>query len=303
MDVFRSSPVELITEFIDKHSLPPAFRRVAEHYYVPLCNDLQSVITDKKTASKAPLVLGINGAQGTGKSTLADFIADFFVTSFDLYVAVVSIDDFYLTKSDRLTLSEEVHPLLKTRGVPGTHDLDLAINVLQQLVDGQSQVALPRFDKSVDDRRPSRDWPVTTQAVDLVIMEGWCVGSLPEPESALEVAVNELETNQDKDGIWRRYVQHCLAGDYQRLFAFLDALVLLKAPDFDSVYRWRLEQESKLAEKVGFDAPGLMNEAQIKAFIQHYERLTRQNLKALPDKADWVLELNQEHQVVSSFRR
>lgn len=304
--------MDVIAGFIQKHQLPNEFRTVAEQYYSGLCVWLEKAIANKKQYSETPMVLGINGAQGTGKSTLADFVAAMLT---ELEVAVVSIDDFYLTKSDRLALAKTAHPLLKTRGVPGTHDISLAMDTLNQLLAGKAQVALPRFDKSIDDRAHQQAWTVTDKPVDLIILEGWCVGSMPEQADALLEAVNPLEAEQDADAVWRTYVNNCLASDYPQLFDLIDALVLLKAPDFDAVYRWRLEQEMKLAAKIDAELnkkldegsnselnakpKAVMDPEQVAEFIQHYERLTRHNLTVLPDRADVVFELDHDHQIVS----
>ena len=294
----QTNSMDFVRTFIDKHGLPEGFCTVAEQHYVPLCQWVEEKRNAKKANSSQPLVLGINGAQGTGKSTLADFIAEYTARTSSLQVAVISIDDLYLTKADRNHLAETVHPLLATRGVPGTHDLPLALDVMEQLLSGASYIALPRFDKSVDDRLSSEQWPQFDKPVDLVILEGWCVGSVAESAEALQEPANDLESAEDATASWRSYVNECLAADYQKLFGFLDHLILLKAPDFEAVYRWRLEQEEKLAAKAGADASGVMNAEQIARFIQHYERLTRYNLSVLPQRADKVLELDQDHQVV-----
>lgn len=303
--------MDFVSAFIEKHRLPASFRVVAESHYLPVCQWVKDAIAMQKTSSSQPLVLGINGAQGTGKSTLADFIAESIrgdgTERSGLRVAVVSIDDFYLTKAARLELSERIHPLLATRGVPGSHDLPLAFDVLNALIAGQAQVALPRFDKSTDDRSAQSGWPITDSAVDLIILEGWCVGSIPQAVELLDPPINSLEAEQDADCRWRTYVNQCLSGEYQRLYAMMDHLILLKAPDFESVYGWRLDQERKLEQKLAAssaaagDRSGMMNEAQISRFIQHYERLTRHNLKVLPERADLVLTLDRDHQVLSSL--
>lgn len=296
--------MDFIASFIQKHRLPDNFLAVAQKHYLPLCAQIDSAIGAKKSQSPEPFLLGINGAQGTGKSTLADFIADYarqLPQDKKLEVAVVSIDDFYLTKADRNDLASRVHPLLSTRGVPGTHDLPLAFQCLSRLLAGDAQVALPRFDKSVDDRQDENLWPRTSAPVDLIILEGWCVGSVPEEPEALKEPVNELESEEDGQALWRSFVNNSLATDYQKLFQQLDSFILLKAPDFDAVYRWRLEQEQKLAQKTllsGGQATAIMDETQIARFIQHYERLTRHNLAVLPERAQTVLELDQNHQVI-----
>jgi len=287
--------MSLIDEFIAKHHLPESFRDVAENHYLPLCQQVKNWRKEKKSASEQPLVLGINGAQGTGKSTLADFIAEVLTFEVGAEVAVLSIDDFYLTKEDRNKLAKDIHPLLATRGVPGTHDLPLAFKTINSLIAGKAGVHLPRFSKSVDERATEDVWPITNGPVDLIILEGWCVGSIPEVEDSLEEPINELELEEDQAAYWRTYVNDCLKGEYQVLYSLLDKLIMLKAPNFECVYNWRLEQEQKLLAKVGHEASGIMNEDQIARFIQHYERLTRHNLDVLPKVADQVLVLKPDH--------
>jgi len=299
--------MDFISRFMEQHRLPESFRVVARDHYEPFCAGLCEIIKEHKGGSPKPFLLGINGAQGTGKSTLADFVAEYFCRAVEkehkCRIAVLSIDDFYLTKAQRIELSKTVHPLLKTRGVPGTHDLPLAMDVINRLLAKESEVALPRFDKAMDDRASTLVWPVMSEPVDVIIFEGWCVGSVPENQSRLKQPINELEEEQDADGAWRQYVNESLSRDYQPLFDLIDYLVLLKAPDFDSVFRWRSEQEEKLAEKIGYDAPGLMSKEQIASFIQHYERLTRHNLQTLPNKANKQFSLNQDHLITKTKLR
>ena len=162
-------------------------------------------------------------------------------------------------------------------------------------------MTLPRFDKANDDRANPDSWPTVTGPIDLIILEGWCVGSQPQSEESLSQAINTLEELQDQSGNWHRYVNEQLQGPYAELFAQLDALVFLQAPNFDAIYRWRVEQEEKLAESSGHSSTNIMSHEQIARFIQHYERLTRANLEALPAIADVVLELDDYHGCVNSY--
>jgi len=250
----------------------------------------------------APLIAGINGAQGTGKSTLAALLTTLLSTCFDLKVAGLSIDDLYLTRAEREHLAATIHPLLRTRGVPGTHDVELGIKTLGalQAAGPEDTIPLPVFDKALDDRKPLSQWPVWRGEVDIILFEGWCVGARPQPRPALDTPINELERREDPDGRWRRYVNEQLEGPYQRLFAFLDHLIMLKVPSMECVFRWRLEQERKLAEFATDHSKGrlkLMNERELHRFIQHYERLTRWMLEEMPRRADIVLELGIDHQI------
>ncbi len=213
----------------------------------------------------------------------------------------LSIDDIYLTREERESLSQRVHPLLRTRGVPGTHDVALGISVIEQLRSLQhgETVDVPRFDKSRDDRYPSSDWTTVAGPVDLVIFEGWCVASQSTTDADLQEPINALESAADADRRWRSYVNDKLGTDYVRLFETLDGLLFLRVPDFDAVLRWRLEQEHKLQQSAGKDAHAVMSDEQVAEFIQYYERVTRNNITILPSKADAVIKLGNDHQVIS----
>lgn len=265
---------------------------------------LADYITKEAKARGPTLTIGLCGTQGSGKSTLAAALKAL-LDARGITVAVISIDDLYLTRRERLELSERVHPLLRTRGVPGTHDVALGLETLRTLA-SPGVVALPSFDKSRDDRRPLDQWPTVHAPVQVILLEGWCVGAIPQADAAMLEPVNALERDFDADGTWRRFVNHSLAGPYQPLFAMLDVLILLKAPDFDIVYRWRLEQEHKLREQViaeGGDLSRVMDDQQVKHFISHYERLTRHILLEMPSRADVVVRLDEQRTPLSiSFK-
>lgn len=286
-----------IEQFISRHQLPDNFYDLIGEHYLPLARWLV-----RRRDSGEILFLGINGAQGTGKSTLASFLKYALEEGAAWLTAVLSIDDFYLAKAAREILAASIHPLLRTRGVPGTHDLEklaCCIERLRVLGDGV-EMRLPRFDKSKDDCADPDLWPTVTGPVDQIILEGWCVGGRAQSDESLQQPINSLEEISDASGEWRRYANEQLAGGYQDIFRQLDALVFLQAPDFDAVYRWRLEQEQKLAAQVGQNGHGIMNSEKLAGFVQHFERLTAENLAVLPKFADVVLELNKDHECVRS---
>ncbi|MEE8495895.1 MAG: kinase [Xanthomonadales bacterium] len=285
-----------IDAFIAQHRLPDKFRDLIKLHYLPLV----SWVLSQRHPGEA-LFVGINGAQGTGKSTLADFICLALELGANWRVAVLSIDDFYLTRAERKQLGQRIHPLMETRGVPGTHDMQMLANCVEQLklLESGASLALQRFDKSRDDRANPDIWPLINGPIDLIILEGWCVGSRPQPEDDLAGPINLLEQKQDASGEWRRYVNDQLEGIYADLFAQLDRLIFLQAPNFDAVFHWRLEQEKKLAATAD-NAAGIMNSEQLAHFIQYYERLTRANLATLPGTADVVLALDENHDCVRS---
>lgn len=265
--------------------LPPSYVEVVQEVAAPLADRIASGPTGQ--------VVGICGTQASGKSTLTAVLRRL-LEQRGLSVAAFSLDDLYLTRAERQALAHDVHPLLAVRGVPGTHDIALGVAVLDSL--GRSGVtAVPAFDKARDDRRPVADWRSIDGPADVVLFEGWCVGARPQPAADLALPVNALERDQDPDGAWRSFVNAQLAGPYQGLFARLDLLVLLQAPGFETVLAWRQEQEGKLRERLareGGDASRVMSDAQVDAFIRHYERLTRHILVEMPVRADVLVELD-----------
>lgn len=242
-------------------------------------------------------VLGINGAQGSGKSTLSAFLALALTQIHRQRVAVLSIDDLYKTHDERQRIGREIHPFLVTRGVPGTHDVAMGLNLIHALKSAQANTVtpLPAFSKAIDDRLPADCWPTFPGRPDVILFEGWCVGTTPEAETALVKPVNKLERDEDPDGCWRRYVNEQLKGSYSSLFKELDGLLMLKVPDMARVIEWRTQQERQLSAQSEATDRRLLDAAAIERFIMHYERLTRHNLSEMPSRANMVLTLNEQH--------
>ena len=153
----------------------------------------------------------------------------------------------------------------------------------------------PRFDKGRDTRMPPSRWPHATRPPRLVIVEGWALGLRPQPPAALRAPVNALERDEDADGEWRRWVNKQLRG-YQPLWRRLDALVVLQAPGWDVVSRWRSETERELLAR---RAPLAMDAKAMERFLAHYERLSRHALATLPAIADSVVEYDAERHVTA----
>ena len=275
--------------FIAEEDLPPGFRRTAELVCEPLAARAQRRRIDRKRTA----VIGLCGAQGSGKSTIARYTARL-LEGRGLRALALSLDDFYLTHEARQRLAREVHPLLAVRGPPGTHDVGLAGAAIDELR-AKGKVALPRFDKAADDRAPRATWRTIASPVDVILLEGWCVGAVSQGRAALATPVNALERDEDPLGVWRTYVNDQLDGPYQALFARLHDLVLLEAPSFEVVTGWRAEQEAKLrARNLQTGGAGGMDEDEIARFVAHYERLTRWILAEMPGRADWVITLDTE---------
>lgn len=308
----------LTAELIRAEGLPDNFQAVVSRYFVPLAGE----IARRQKQLDRPMLVGVNGAQGTGKSTLALFLQHMLTSELSCPSARFSLDDLYRTHIERDWLGRKIHPLLATRGVPGTHDLVLGQQTIDQLMSAgpTTETRIPAFDKAIDDRLPHPRWPIYTGVAKVILIEGWCVGAeLEQDADALAAPVNSLEAEEDREGVWREYVNIQLKGPYASFFRQLDMLIMLKAPSMDCVLKWRTLQERKLANKresaldqcknesvnsgngqhtIGNDhLRGIMSDDELRRFIMHYERLTLAMLQNMPERADAVLDIADDHQI------
>lgn len=286
-----SADAAAIETLIAAEGLPTAYRKTIEQHWRPLA----AWIAERAKMAGRPLVVGISGSQGSGKSTLCRVLEALLASEHGLRAATLSLDDLYLTRVERADLAASVHPLFVTRGVPGTHDVGLGLSVLDVVRAGQAGLILPRFDKALDDRAPEAEWPRVAEPVDVLLFEGWCVAARPQAEAELIRPINQLEAEEDPDGIWRRHVNTALAGPYRPLFDAPDLTIMLQAPGFEAVLGWRQLQEAKLRARTGSG----MTDAQLARFVMHYERLTRHLLADLPGRADVIVTLGADHAVAN----
>ncbi len=240
---------------------------------------------------------GIAGLQGTGQSTLSAQMAALAVGR-GLTVSVLSIDDFYLSHAARVELGLRVHPLCATRGVPGTHDVALACEVIDALRHGRP-VALPQFDKISDGCLPRSQWPVVEQA-DLVILEGWFLKVPPQTNAELLEPINPLERDEDPEGNWRDWSNAALASTYPTLWSRLDRLLFLQGPGFEIVPRWRWQQEQTLQS--AHPQRQAMTRQQVDRFVQFFERDSRQAIRTLPTIADRTIVLDADRNPIDAKR-
>ena len=288
-----------LARFVEQHHLPDDYTRTALEHFLPLVDWL----LEKKTRSgKSTFVAGIYGAQGSGKSTLANLL-ECFISATGKTVVSLSLDDFYLTREERAQLAANISPLLASRGPPGTHDIELALKTIRRataLAAGET-MAIPRFDKAADDRVAESDYDTVCGPIDFVILEGWCLGCIPVTAEELVEPINDLERNEDQDGVWRQFVNESIY-NYQPLFDLVDALIMLQTASFESALRWRAVQEEKLRASARSSRSGIMSGAQLERFVQFFERVSRTTEIAVESRADMVITQDQEHRV-SGIRR
>tara|TARA_Y100000590_G_C15700373_1_gene1006539 strand:- start:1222 stop:2145 length:924 start_codon:yes stop_codon:yes gene_type:complete len=242
------------------------------------------------------LFLGFSGGQGSGKTTTTGILKIILKKFFKRKIYVTSIDSFYKTLKARNTIAQKIHPLLKTRGVPGTHDINL-IKKFFVFIKKKNfrKFKSPKFDKSIDDRLKKKYWYNIKKRPEIVILEGWCVGAKPQSFSLIKKPINILEKYEDRDLIWRKHVNAKLKKEYKKVFSMIDYLIFMKIPNFDMVLKWRFLQESKLRKKSHLKKK-VMSYDEIKRFIMFYQRITLQMLKDLSKSASVVMYLKKNHE-------
>ena len=261
--------------------------------YIPI-----SFWIEKKYKEKGKtLFLGLSGGQGSGKTTITGILKIILNKFFKRNVRVASIDHFYNTLNERNMMSKQIHPLFKTRGVPGTHDIRLVNFFFNNMRKNKfKEFKIPKFDKSTDDRMKNKYWSKISKKPEIVILEGWCVGAKPQSNSLIKKPINILEKKEDRRLIWRKQVNEKLKKEYKKVFSMIDHLIFLKVPSFDMVFKWRLLQETKLKKRSHLNKK-IMTYNQIKRFIMFYQRITLQMLKDLSKSASVVMLLKKNHEI------
>ena len=272
--------------------------KMIKSFLIPLCFWINS-----KANKKKPYFVGLAGGQGTGKTTVSSLIKIILIKNFNLKVFRISIDDFYKTRKERINLSRRVHPLLLTRGVPGTHDVNMMLSFFRKVKNKSFKgLKLPTFNKAVDDRFKKSNWYDLKDKPDVIIFEGWCVGAKPEKNNTLKRSINSMEKLKDQKQIWRKYVNQQLKSKYKNLYSQLNCLIYLKAKNFNLLQKWRLKQERKLwlnnTRKLELK---IMSKSDVISFMQTYQRITQNMFKYMPKYASIILNLDSNHQIKNAL--
>ena len=263
-------------------------------FLIPICFWIS-----KKAKKKSPLIIGLAGGQGSGKTTISSILSLILKKYFKLKVFKISIDDFYKTKKQREILSKNKHSLLLTRGVPGTHDIKIMLDFFRKIkTKNFKSLKLPKFNKANDDRYKKKHWYKLKSRPDVVIFEGWCVGAKPQSLRLLKKPINALEKAYDKSLKWRRFVNLQLKTNYKKLYSQLDSLLYLKVKNFNLLKKWRIKQEEKLwLKSKSRKNLKIMNKKEVINFMQTYQRITEQMFKDAPKYSSIIMNLNKNHQI------
>lgn len=248
-------------------------------------------LASQRQQLRRPLIQGILGGQGTGKTTMSN-VLKLILNQLGYRTLSLSLDDLYKTYSDRLVLTQQ-DPRLIWRGPPGTHDVDLGLNVLDQIRQLQSPVMVPRFDKSAYGGAGDRTTPEMVTDVDIVLFEGWFVGVRPIEPDVFDTAPPPIITDEDR--AFARDINRRLH-DYLPLWERLDSLIVLYPTDYRYSMEWRKQAEQQMiaAGKSG------MSNADIEKFVNYFWRSLHPELFIKPlvkdaTRVDLVIEIHADH--------
>jgi len=297
-DVVRHK-TDLFLSLLDElHTLPQkssVFLETLWNLWLPLAIQLS---TEKQRLNR-PLIQGILGGQGTGKTTLCQVLT-LILGKMGYSTVSISLDDLYKTYADRQKL-QKADPRLIWRGPPGTHDIDLGISVLDNLrasptselaaVD-HPKIEIPRFDKSAYGGAGDRTQPEIICGADIVLFEGWFVGVNPVADRRLNefLAAAPFPISTEADCQFARDMNAKLH-DYLPLWNRLDRLMVLYPQDYrlSQVWRNQAEREMMAQGKSG------MSEAEINRFVEYFWKALHPEL-FMPsmlegDRVDLVIEI------------
>ena len=282
--------MEKAINYIQNESLKIYNRKYSKKY---IKENILPIINFINISGKNKFLIG--GSQGIGKSSLIKIISNTLNKIYKKKVLSLSLDDYYLTKKQRLNLSKNKNKLLITRGVPGTHDIKKLIEDIKKFDKSKFPINTPLFDKLIDD--VLKEKKIVKSKADILILEGWCCGCNEINIKYLYKNINKLEKNYDYNYSWRKYYNYKLKNEYKELFNLFDLSIFMKAPSFRYVYDWRYKQEIKNYSKSKNFKKMSINE--IKFFIQHFEKITKWMIKDLNKKANLVININKDQKIFS----
>ena len=234
----------------------------------------------------------IAGSQGIGKSTIVKVLKKNLEIYYKKKVLSLSLDDYYLPKKERISLSNTIHPLLLTRGVPGTHDTELLLQKIISFENAKYPIKLPIFNKLNDNRL--KKFHIINSKKNILLLEGWCCGCPPVDRSYLFRNINSLEKIWDKDKEWRKFYNKKLKNEYANIFKRFNGIIYIKPPSFLNIAKWRFKQEKMMTKKIDDQ---IMNKKQIIEFIKYYEKITKWMIKRMPLISNLVIFVDNDQKI------
>ncbi|CAG8512453.1 7785_t:CDS:2 [Paraglomus brasilianum] len=245
--------------------------------------------------SLKPLIIGISGIQGCGKTTLVSNVVRKLDQDHNLVAVSFSADDFVHTyeKQVQIKLNNSQNRLLEKRGLPGTHDVAFCRDTFAALCKAQyeyatrigetekeaSPVLVPKYDKSCyngkGDRVPEDQWQRILPPIDCILFDGWFLGFKHLPDEVLSRIYNDAlrrPNGEEKPLFLSHALSHLLTinnnlKEYETsLYPFIDIFIHIDTEDINVVYKWRLEQEHRMIAK-GMTG---MTDIEVKEFVNRY---------------------------------
>jgi D-glycerate 3-kinase len=269
---------------------PETMRSLLWDLWLPL--GLQ--LAKRRQNLQRPLIQGILGGQGTGKTTFAK-VMELVLSKLSCNALSLSLDDLYKTYSDRVQLQQQDSRLI-WRGPPGTHDVNLGIELLDQIRQSQNLVSVPRFDKSAHNGMGDRTTPDVVSHIDIVLFEGWFVGVRPVDPQVFDCPPAPINTYLERE--FARDMNRQLS-NYLPLWQRLDHLIILYPQDYRYSLEWRKQAEHQMIAtgKTG------MTDRQIEEFVSYFWQALHPELliKPLLGDADLVIEIDADHALCNMY--
>lgn len=236
-------------------------RAVIQNYYLPIYLWIEALLREtKETRHGRALMVGLSCPQGGGKTTMTRILEEIFKLRKKNCV-IASTDDFYLTRAQQQDVADSFpgNRLLELRGNPGSMDIPLMKSTMKTLMslENGATCVVPRYDKSAfggkGDRLPPSKWYTTRGPVDVVLLEGWCLGFQPFDSDVDLVDPDLAPVNE-------------FLRDFEEVYSMLDGLIVIQVDDYRVVYQWREEAEQRMraSGKAG------MSQEELKDFVDRF---------------------------------
>ncbi|CEG50459.1 Predicted kinase [Plasmopara halstedii] len=249
-----------------------ALRRRVDDYYIPMFKwtiEVVEAVQKKQGDAKHCVCVGISCPQGGGKTTLSVFMQEA-LAFVGKKCAVMSMDDVYWKYDQQMAIAKANpgNPLLQYRGNPGTMDVSLLMRIVYECKTSTNVIALPRYDKSCNngrgDRAPFCDWDRRLGPLDVLIIEGWCMGFQAVEDPVLGMSANMKAVNEELRA-------------FNKFYEELDALIVIQIDNLDWIYDWR-EQPEQLLREAGKPA---MTSDEVRDFVDRFMPAYKTYLKTL----------------------